>query len=72
MATGLLALPTVVKLLAQCIEDEIGALGNTDLGQDCRLVAEGGIYVQQTLILGNGSIEAMTRNCSPLITVERG
>jgi len=49
-----------MQLLCQCFQNEIGALGNADFGQDCYLVAEGGIHVEQPLVLGNGSIETMT------------
>ena len=37
----------------------IFALLHTDLGQDRHLVAERGIHVEQTLILGNGRIETV-------------
>jgi hypothetical protein len=49
----------LIQRLCQGIQDEIGALGNTHFGQNCHLVAEGRIHVEQTPILGNGSLEAM-------------
>ena len=43
----------------QCLQDEVCALGNTDLWQDCHFVTEGRIHVEETTMLGNRSIEAM-------------
>src|SRR5215472_3298390 len=50
----------LVERRRQFTEHEACTLGNTELGQDYHLIAKGRIHLEQTFVLGRGSIEAMT------------